>query len=127
MPNRDKEQEKPNQDWESDHDIAFDSNRDQRKQPEVPKKIPIRSWIGGQYARIRRLIQHRRSDEECSDRDRDDQNGGDNHIAPGQVRPKWLATFLEQLFVFGAVRCRVDWLSGNRRLRDSMAKNEPQM
>src|SRR6266481_9557088 len=40
IPNRDKEQEKPDQDWESNHDIAFDSIRDERKQPEVPKKIP---------------------------------------------------------------------------------------
>src|SRR5258708_7184120 len=95
IPNRDKEQEKPNQDWESDHDIAFDSVRDERKQPEVPKKIPIRSRIGGQYARIRRLIQHRRSDEECGNGNRDDQKSGDNHIAPGQVWPKWLATLLE--------------------------------
>src|SRR6266436_9344875 len=83
IPNRDKEQEKANQDWESDHYIAFDSIRDKRKQPEVPKKIPIRSWIGGQYTRIRRLIQHRRPDEECGERYCDDQKGGDNHIAPG--------------------------------------------
>src|SRR6266550_3372866 len=127
IPNRDKEQEKPDQDWESDHYVAFDSVRDERKQPEVPKKIPIRSRIGGQYAWVRRLIQRRRSDEECGDSDRDDQNGGDNHIAPGQVRPKWLATLFEQFFVFRAVRCRVDWFTCNRRLRDSVAKNKPQM
>src|SRR5436190_17503710 len=56
IPNRDKEQEKPDQDWESDHDIAFDSIRDERKQSEVPKKIPVRPRIRCEYARIRRPI-----------------------------------------------------------------------
>ena len=83
--------------------------------------------VGCQYARIRRLIQSWRPDEECGERDRDDQKRGDNHIAPGEVRPKWLATLLEQLFVFGAVRCRVHWLACNRRLGDSVPKNEPEM
>src|SRR5438552_18285833 len=72
IPNRDEEQEKPDQDWESDHDIAFDSVRDERKQPEVPKKIPIRPRIRCEYARIRRLIQRRRANEKCGDRDCDD-------------------------------------------------------
>ena len=59
--------------------------------------------------------------------DRDDQARDDNHISPGQVRPKWLATLLEQFFVFRAVRCRVYWFACNRRLRDPVAKDEPQM
>src|SRR5882724_9820469 len=127
IPNRNKQQEKADQDWETDHDVAFDLGRNEREQCEVPKKIPIRSWIGGQYARVRRPIQRRRSDEECGNGNRDDQKGGDNHIAPGQVWPKWLATLLEQLFIFRAVRCRVYWFTCNGRLRDSVAKNEPHM
>src|SRR4029077_19374933 len=48
IPNRNKQQEKPAQDWESEHDVAFDPGWDEREQREVPKKIPIRSWIGRQ-------------------------------------------------------------------------------
>src|SRR6266478_2863683 len=121
IPNRDKEQEKPDQDWESNHNIAFDLGRNEREQPEVPKKIPIRSRIGGQYARIGRPIQRRRADKECGDRNRDDQKGSDNYIAPCQVRPKRLATLLEQFFVFGAIGCRVDRFAGDGRLRDAVA------
>jgi hypothetical protein len=56
IPNRNKEEEKADQDWHPDHDIAFDSRWDKGKQPEVPEKIPIWFRIGRQYARIRRLI-----------------------------------------------------------------------
>src|SRR4029453_7448349 len=56
IPNRNKQQEKPDQDWESDHDRAFDLGRNEREECEVPKKIPIRSRIGRQYARIGRPI-----------------------------------------------------------------------
>src|SRR4029453_3497697 len=62
IPNGNKQQEQPDQDWESDHDIAFDPGWDEREQREVPKKIPIRFRIGRQYARIGRPIQHWRSD-----------------------------------------------------------------
>src|SRR5882757_9401559 len=127
IPNRNKQQEQRDQDWESDHDVAFDPGWDEGEQREVPKKIPIRSWIGRQYARIRRPIQRRRSDEECGDSDRDDQARDDNHISPCQVRPKGLATLLEQFFIFRAVRCRIDRFACNRRLRDSVAKDEPHM
>src|SRR4030095_6098480 len=56
IPNGNKKQEQPDQDWESNHDIAFDPGRNEREQPEVPKKIPIRPWVGGEDTRIGRLI-----------------------------------------------------------------------
>src|SRR6266704_1008468 len=40
---------------------------------------------------------------------------------------KRLTTLLEQLFVFGTVGRRIDWFACNRRLRDSVPKNQPDM
>src|SRR5207237_3305347 len=95
VPNRNKEQEKSDQDWKADHDVAFDPLGNERKQSEIPKKIPIRSRIGRQYAGIRRPVQRWGPDEECGQRDRDDQPCGNNYVAPGQIWPKGLTTFLK--------------------------------
>ena len=51
----------------------------------------------------------------------------DNQSRQRQVRPKWLAAFLEHLFVFRAISCRVYWLACNGRLRNPVAKNQPEM
>src|ERR1700730_12329034 len=45
------------------HDVAFNSDRDQREKREVPEKIPVRARIGVEHAWIRRLVERGRPDE----------------------------------------------------------------
>ena len=60
---RNNQQQHAEKNGHQNHDVAFNSDRDQREEREVPKEIPVGTRIGDEHAWIRRLVERGWSDE----------------------------------------------------------------
>src|SRR5205823_6557793 len=88
---------------------------------------PVRARICVEHARIRRLVERGRTDEKRKQGDRQDQSGANDKVAPGQIRPKWLARLFQEVLIFLAIGFRVNRFTGGWRFRNTVAQDEPDM